>query len=95
MEKQTLHELLDRLHEELRAAPPLDEGDQTLLHEVQADIRRLIGPAAGENPVLSDPEQPRLSRGRLQEASQRFAVSHPKLASQLDGISNALSNAGF
>ena len=95
MEKQTLHELLDRLHEELRVAPPLDEGDRTLLHEVQADIRRLIEPAAGENVALTDSEQPQFSRSRLQEAALRFAVSHPKLANQLDGISNALSNAGL
>ena len=100
MEPHPLHELLDKLHGELQeahSARSLSEEDRALLHEVQADISRLLAPPSAGTPaaVVADPAANAETRSRLQEAAARFAGSHPRLSGALGDMFNAFSNAGL
>ena len=76
MEKQKLHDLLQKLHTELEEGQAVDDDNRELLAEVLADIRRTIDQSheelAGEHHSLSQ---------RLRDATWQLEESHPTLAS--------------
>ncbi len=94
MNPEHLRALLEQLHGELAQDSPLDERSRQLLLAVQDDIARLTAPPSGGSSAPSPEEHQRL-RGRLQEAVVRFESAHPRLASTLEQVANALSNMGL
>ena len=86
---QNLRELLERLHNELEQADPMDEKGNELLRHLDADIRtrleRYDAKTETDEPVLE----------RLQSTIDHFETTHPSLTLTLSEMMTILSNAGI
>jgi hypothetical protein len=81
MSKESLHDAIARLHEELRDAPQLDDDARRLLQQIAGDIGRASGAEA--------------HAPRLEALAIRFEAGHPSLAASLRGIADALGRVGL
>jgi len=81
MSKETLHEAIARLHDELRDAPQLDDESRRMLQQMAGEVGRA---AAGE-----------AHAPRLEALAVRFEAGHPSLAASLRGIADALGRVGL
>jgi hypothetical protein len=89
MKNQELLKLLEQVHEEIGRVKDIDQDDRELLTHLSTDIQSLLG-----HPGQVREQEPQLG-GRLQQAIDRFQVSHPTLTSTLSQLSAVLGNAGI
>ena len=89
MNERTVRELKE-LHAELVRTGSLSEDDRKLVKQLQDDIQELLArsehvPGQGYHSLLE----------RLQDATQRFEVSHPELTAVIGRVADSLSNMGI
>ena len=89
MTDQNLHELLEKLHNELERIEVTDEAGRARLRHLEADIRDLLE-RSGER---VEADEPMLER--LQDSIDHFETSHPQLTLMLSDMMRILSNAGI
>lgn len=87
MPEQELRTLLDQVRSELKQANKLDQAERDQLRALAADIENRLDPETPNDdlPLL----------GGLQDAVERFQVTHPKLTAFISDAISALSNAGI
>ena len=90
MDKQQLHEILERLHTELQHTRSVDERDREILRALAQDIQVLLDPAAP-----GQLHQYRSLGGRLAEAVRHFEASHPTLTLTLGQAVDTLAKMGI
>ena len=88
-DRQTLRELLEKLHYELERTEATDEASRERIRYLEADIRTLLD-RSDENP-----EEDETIRERFQESMEHFETSYPQLTMMISQISTILSNAGI
>ncbi len=89
MTDNKLSNLLEQLHNELDSTEAIDEKGRELLHDLNADIQKLLKrseDAGSEDDSLFE---------RWQESIDHFEVTHPTLTTALSQILNVLNNAGI
>ena len=89
MTDQNLHDLLERLHNELERTQPTDEKGREMLRHLDTDIRSLLKRSGAE----TEADEPMLER--LQNTIDHFEVTHPQLTMMLSEMMTILSNAGI
>lgn len=88
MDQSKLQQLLTDLHRELSAAQTLDADSRRMLEQVLRDVRAL-DPAGGAGAGSGGPA------AQLQEAALRLEAGHPRLASALGQLGDALAKLGI
>jgi hypothetical protein len=91
MPREKLRRLLNRLHEELTDAPPMDDTERAMLRDIAEDIRSVL---SAEGDLAETATEPNLTRS-LGEATAQFEASHPRLVSVLTQISDLLRSIGI
>jgi len=86
MKKESLRDLLSRVHERLSHSTSVDSESRKLLVTVMHDIEHALG--KGDKPA-SD------TGSRLESLAVRFEVEHPTLADALRRLVDALGKAGI
>jgi hypothetical protein len=89
MDQQTA-KVLKELHLELRRMGPVSASDRELVEQLQDDVKALL---VDSSDVSSTVHHSLV--GRLQDATQRFEVSHPDLTAVIARVVDALSNLGI
>lgn len=89
MNKRTVRALKE-LHGQLRRAESTNDSDRELFKQLQNDVEKLLANAATGSTLERQP----LLEG-LQEATQRFEVSHPELTAVMGRVIDALSAMGI
>ena len=89
MTDQNLHELLEKLHNELEHIEATDDAGRERLRHLEADIRSLLA-RSGET---TETDEPMLER--FQDSIDHFETSHPELTLMLSQMMTILSNAGI
>ena len=87
MKKDSLSELLERLHAELQSAENVDKKAKTLLKTLSRDIQTIL--------KNKTPSKVAVLGKRLEESTELFEASHPTLAVRMQNVCNALSNLGI
>jgi hypothetical protein len=91
MTDQNLHELLEKLQNELKRTDVTDEAGRERLRHLEEDIRRLRERArAGEEAEVDEP-----MLERFQETIEEFEETHPQLTMMISQMMTILSNAGI
>ena len=89
MDREAIARLLQELREELEQSPSLRTSDrehlEQLVEEIQADLLRVERNGVAHPPLID----------RLQDATQSFEVSHPKVTAVLGRVIDALSQMGI
>ena len=88
-DRQTLRDLLEKLHYELEHTDAEDEASRERLRYLEADIRTLLARSEDE----AEKDEPMLER--FQESIDHFETTHPQLTLMISQISTILSNAGI
>jgi hypothetical protein len=88
MDHSTLHQLLTRLHAELKATSTVDPATRKLLEQVTADIRPIVD-AGPNNPP---PTGYTGLREKLRASVVEFEASHPQLARTIEGVVDSLAS---
>ncbi len=86
---ETLHELLERVHERLSGARTVDAESRRLLAELTRDIERKLGGRAQRAKL------DRESLPRLEALAVRFETEHPALGQGLRQLVDFLGKAGI
>ena len=89
MTDQDLHELLEKLQNELKQIDVTDEAGRERLRQLKADIRSLRE-RTGEN---EETDESMLER--FQESVDHFETSYPELTMMISQMMTILSNAGI
>jgi hypothetical protein len=89
MEEQ-LRENLERLHAELASTEAVDDRSRELLGEILGEIQALLDRSGEE--ANHEPEG---LIDRLRDATRSFEETHPKLATAVGRVVDALSNLGI
>lgn len=87
MTPDELRQRLANLHQQLDAAPPMDEESRRLLRTLRDDIERALNQPGAT--LASE------HRNRLEEAAARFEADHPALAGVLRQFVDVLGKAGL
>lgn len=90
MDDQKLRKLLEQLHSELEHTQSLDDKGQTLLRDLDADIRGLLDRSQGEALQVQPP-----MLERLETTIDHLEITHPTLTMALSELLTALNNAGI
>lgn len=89
---------LKSLHANLAQTNDVDEELQSLLHQLDGDIRNLLerrtAAATVESQVVDESDTFGLAE-RTQELTARFAVEHPRLEPALRELGRMLANMGI
>jgi hypothetical protein len=89
MTDQNLHELLEKLKNELERTDVTDEARRERLRHLEEDIRRLRERSGDESEV----DESMLER--FQETIEEFEETHPQLTMMISQMMTILSNAGI
>ena len=89
MTDQNLHELLEKLKNELERTDVTDEARRERLRHLEEDIRRLRERSGDESEV----DESMLER--FQETIEEFEETHPQLTMMISQMITILSNAGI
>ena len=89
MTKESLRQLLERVHERLTHTGALDEPSRELLTTVMRDIDRALSRPAKSSAQKLD------AAPRLEALAVRFESEHPSLAGVLRQLIDALGKAGI
>ncbi len=90
MDDQKLRKLLEQLHSELENTQSLDDKGQTLLRDLDADIRGLLDRSQGDALKVQPP-----MLERLETTIDHLEITHPSLTMALSELLTALNNAGI
>ena len=91
MTDQNLHELLEKLQNELKRTDVTDEAGRERLRHLEEDIHRLRERSrAGEEAEVDEP-----MLERFQETIEEFEETHPQLTMMISQMMTILSNAGI
>lgn len=90
MEDQELHELLEKLHNEIEHTEAVDEKGLELLEHVEKDLRDLLERSEER---LGKPGLMTLQR--LEDSISHLEVTHPSLTATLSQLLEILSKAGI
>jgi len=102
MEKQQLKATLTQLHDELARSGEVDEEMQSLLRQLAADIQSTLdqsataetpSEAADSEPARPDEEGSLIDQ--LTDVASHFEETHPRLASAIGRVADALSQLGI
>jgi hypothetical protein len=85
MTNDRLQQLLKELHKELGATGALDQQSRMLIEQVLEDVDRI-----GQHP-----EPPAGIEARLREVVLRFESEHPRLATTVGQVADALGKLGI
>ncbi|MBL8197985.1 MAG: DUF4404 family protein [Chromatiales bacterium] len=85
MTNAKLQQLLKELHQELGATTTLDPNSRQLVEQVLQDVDRI-----GQHP-----EPPASIEARLREVMLRFESEHPRLATTVGQVADALGKLGI
>lgn len=85
MTNERLQQLLKELRKELGATGPLDQQSRMLIEQVLDDAER----------IEQHPEPPASIEGRLREVMLRFESEHPRLATTVGQVADALGKLGI
>ena len=83
MADKNLDQLLDQLHQALKAHPQLDDANKQRLSQITKDIAELDG--ADMNPALGD---------KIEQQAVEFEQAHPTLSGILRQIVDTLGRIG-
>jgi hypothetical protein len=90
MDQQQLRSTLENLHAELDRHVALDDESKALLADLRGNIQALLDRSSndeyGDIPSLL---------ARLEDAVERFEISHPRLTSALTNVIATLNNLGI
>lgn len=89
MNKRTVGALKE-LHAQLRHVGSFSSSDRELVEQLQSDIHELLIGSKEPSELEHHP-----LHARLQEAIQRFEVSHPELTGLMARVVDSLSNMGI
>lgn len=89
MDHQQLRSDLQKLHHELGAIESLDEKDQQLLRQLEADIEVLLS----KDDANLQPDQD--ARERLSQAMAQVEASHPRVTLLMRQIVDSLAYLGI
>jgi predicted component of type VI protein secretion system len=89
MNKETLRELLERVHERLSRSGAVDESSRELLTTVMRDIDKALNRSQRNGTPRID------AAPRLEALAVRFESEHPSLAGVLRQLIDALGKAGI
>lgn len=90
MDDQELRKLIEQLQTEIQNTHSVDEKDQELLLQLEAEIKVLLDRKAGDvTPVHPSTIQ------RLEEGLSHFEATHPALTTLLSKFLEGLSNVGI
>jgi predicted nuclease with TOPRIM domain len=89
MTDQNLHEILEKLENELQRIDVTDEAGRERLRYLEADIRSLRERANEQE------ETDESMLERFQESVDHFETSHPELTMMISQMMTILSNAGI
>jgi hypothetical protein len=85
MTSEKLQQLLKELHQELGATTALDPQSRKLVEQVLQDVER----------IGHHPEPPASIEARLREVMLRFESEHPRLATTVGQVADALGKLGI
>jgi hypothetical protein len=85
MTNEKLQQLLKELHRELGATTTLDPNSRQLVEQVLQDVDR----------IRQRPEPPASIEARLREVMLRFESEHPRLATTVGQVADALGKLGI
>src|SRR5215216_3253334 len=88
-EQNNLHELLEKLNNELKNVDVTDEAGREKVRQLNADIRSLLERASDTD----GKDEPMLER--FQDSIDHFEDTHPQLTLMLSEMMTILSNAGI
>ena len=89
MNKDKLQQLINDLHQELKAADSADEDSKNLLRRAAAEIDE----AVGTGPVSE--ERHRSFREQLERSAVDFEADHPRVAAVVENIIDTLGKIGI
>lgn len=92
MERQQLRERLAELHAELEQTDSVGADSRELLRDVMDEIRGVLE-RAGDEPHGADQHESLLER--LRESAREFEESHPRLATTVGRVVDALASMGI
>jgi hypothetical protein len=84
--QQPLLERLEQLRAELAASPSLSRAERARIEKLIADVRAHADEQSAEPQGLVD---------RLQEATEQFEQTHPRLTLAIGAVADALSAIGI
>jgi ElaB/YqjD/DUF883 family membrane-anchored ribosome-binding protein len=84
--RHTLTERLEQLRAELAASESLTRSERERLERLIEDVR-----AHGDEPT----DEPQTLADRLQEATEQFEQTHPRLTIAIGAVAEALSRLGI
>jgi hypothetical protein len=90
MSDQELRKLLADIQREIEETQPEEETERQLLRKIQSEIRALL-----ERPERDRLEADESFLEQVNDAVDRFQVTHPRLTMMLSQMSSILSNAGI
>jgi hypothetical protein len=90
MDRQHLHQRLQRLHSELRQVELVDEGERQTLEQLMADIQELLEKKEGQ-----DVQRYKLLGKRLRESIASFEASHPTVTVLMGETIDMLAKIGI
>jgi len=88
MENQRLNKQLQELQTQLQQAKTLDENDRDALSQLVKDIQSTLA-RTGKSEEYESAVQ------KLEDAVQRFEVTHPQMTAAMARVINSLSNMGI
>jgi hypothetical protein len=86
-DRESLQNLLGKVHERLSEAGSVDSGSREMLKQVMGDIEKALGSGAGEAPETNT--------SRLEALAVRFEADHPSLAASLRRLVDLLAEVGI
>ena len=89
MNDQNLHELLEKIQNELAHTEVTDEAERERLRHLEADVRSLLERSHDR----TEADESMLER--FEDAVDHFETSHPQLTMMISQMMTILSNAGI
>jgi hypothetical protein len=89
MNDQNLHQLLEKIQNELARTEVTDEAERERLRHLEADVRSLLERSHEQ----TETDESMLER--FEEAVDHFETSHPQLTMMISQMMTILSNAGI
>jgi hypothetical protein len=100
-DRESLQNLLAKVHERLNEAGSVDTGSRELLRQVMGDIERALRQGGGAISAASDTRSAAVAGNtetptpRLEALAVRFEADHPALAAHLQRLVDLLGKAGI
>ena len=95
MEKEEFRDILEKLHNELKAIQSVDERGRELLMLLMKDIKQILEPSNGYQTCEHRTRDENTLKDRLSNAINYFEESHPTLSLAMKKVIDTLSNMGI